>query len=412
MFGSITHTRAFVIGLSLFGTILLSSCSSDSPSAPSGPSAVSGNVSKGPIAGSNVNIHQIDLPGTVGAYVAGPYVTDASGNWSGQIPAGVGGPYVFIVTDGSYVDEATSSTITLSAATEWYGILQGATSQVTPLTHTTFLAMQTLVNKGASINTALLQATQSSITAFGFSFTTTTPSDAAAAGSTEKAYAGLLGGLSELTDANAALAAFASTPKDQLITAVATDLVDGRLDGLDGAGNPIQVPTDATGTTTLPLPALSAPDISAWLIATNAYCASVTSLNGVSYSPTLPWNPSDVQSDDEVTFSGAGALLLESTMFVPSSSVIISGTQHRWEDADDHVQILTVPNSPTSVQTLYVTYLYLGTSYVWTVTNFSGVPGVTRSNGFTYFDDVILSAISGTMTTIQLNGSLEEPTGP
>jgi len=417
MFWYFRHGRPWLLSLLVTGTLLTAGCGSDNPTSPPGPTAVNGNVNKAPLVGANVDIHQINTDGTIGAHVAGPFVTDANGNWTGSIGAGTPGPFVLVATGGSYVDEATGSTILLAAGRELYGLLQGVASQVTPVSHATFLAMQALVTGGTTLADAIAQTVASSQASFGFNFATTVPSDAAGAGTAQKSYAALLGGLSTLLDANPALSAFTNTLPIDLVIALAKDMANGKLDGLDGSGNVILVPTDATGTTTSPLPALSAGDLSAWLNEATVYCSTVLSLNGISFNPNVAWNPANPGQvgSGSVTFSGPGAALLLSSNFTPTSShatIPDPDPSYIWEDVPNYVEILTVPETATTVRTLYIVYFDGVNSYVWNSFNGAGIAGVSRAGGVTTFTNVSVPQLSGGTTTLILNGSLTEPPLP
>ncbi|MGH7682285.1 MAG: hypothetical protein ACRENN_09910, partial [Candidatus Eiseniibacteriota bacterium] len=293
------------------GTFLGGCGSDDSPTQPPAPTptSVGGNVSKAPIAGATINIHKINSDGSIGALVAGPFTTDANGNWTGTLPPSASGPYVMVSTGGSYVDEASGATVSPAAGQDLYGILQGTASQVTPLTHATFLAAQARVTGGATLSTAISSATASSTAAFGFNFATTAPSDSATAAANAKAYAALLGGLSTLLEANPVLASVSTALQMDLVLALAKDMADGKLDGLDALGAAILVPLQPSGTAALP--ALSASDLSAWLIAANAYAASEPTLAAVSFSTNLVWNPSGSNSNNgsggTITFTCSGS---------------------------------------------------------------------------------------------------------
>ena len=271
---------------------IITSCGDDkNPAKPVPPTSAGGNVSKAPIVGATVNIYKINTDGSIGAFVAGPFTTDAGGNWSGTIPVGSPGPYVMVSTGGTYTDEATGNPVTVAPGQELHGYFQSGSCAVTPLTDATFSAIQALVGGGTGLTTAINGATTSSVVAFGFSFTTTTPSDAPTATAHQKEYAALLGGLSKLLHGNLALTDFAGTPQVDLVIALAKDMADGKLDGLDAFGATILVPTNATGTTTDSLPALSSTNLSAWLTEANAYAASQPDLRGISFNTSLAWNP-------------------------------------------------------------------------------------------------------------------------
>jgi hypothetical protein len=383
----------------------------DNPTSPSGPTAVDGSVNKAPVAGAALNIHRIDADGSIGTLVAGPFTTDTAGNWSGEIPASTSGNFVMVATGGSYVDEATGNTVALAAGQELFGILKGSSAHVTPLSHAIFQATQALVDGGTPLATAIARATSSSVPAFGFDFATTAPSDLASASANQKEYAALLGGLSTLLDANPLLGAFTSTRPVDLVTAVASDMADGKLDALDAFGSSIQVPTDASGTPTAALPALSPADLSAWLNAANSYAATVSTLDGVSFNPSTAWNPSSLATgggSGSVVFSGDGAASLPSVDFDVTSSGTFD-VQIFWSDDVNNVEILVVPNTLNGIRTAYVSHTIGETSLIWNAFNDGGIPGITRSGGKVTFTDASLNQLTGGTTTLILKGVLTEP---
>lgn len=389
--------------------ILLSAgCGSDSTTAPPGPTALQGGVFKGPIVGATLYVYLIHADGSQGGQVGGPWTTDANGNWAGQVDYGIGGPFLMVSTGGTYVDEATGGTVSL-AGVQLYGIMQGTQAQVSPLTHATFLGMQALVAGGMTLDDAITQAFANAQTAFGYNIATTAPSDAAGATANAKNYAGLLGGLATLLNANPALSAFVNTPIADLVAALSADLANGKLDGLNAMGTTINVPTDSTHTTTLPWPALSPADLSAWMNAANAYVATVTSLSGITYNTNLVWNPSDPggAASGHVTFSGPGTGYLLSTDFTPTTALYTSGN-YVWVDVPNSVTITVVPvaGSFTLVQTVQVSVA--NGAYLWTAHGASGLVGVTRSGGVTTFSTLATQELLGALTVLILDGSLDE----
>ena len=399
--------------LSLAGAILLSGCS-DNPTGPPTPTptSVSGNVNKAAIVGASVTIHKLNSNGSINGNVeAGPFTTDIKGDFHGSIPPGVSGPFAMVSVGGSYTDEATGATVTVPAGRELYGIYQAGSSAVTPLTDATYRGMLTLVTGGASLSTAIARAVQTSSTAFGFNFTTTTP-DALGTGIGQKEYAALLGGISRLLNANPALSAFTSTPPFDLVLALVADLADGKLNGLTGAGSSIMVPTDPSGTTTLPWPALSATDLSAWLTEVNAYAASVPALNGIAFPTNTSWNPAASGgggggSGGTITFGGTGVAYLPANTCTPDSNYVYAGTQLVWYDRAKHVEITAIPGSVSgTIETLYVVY----SPYVWTVHNSGGIPNIIVSGGKTIFTNAVVYQFSPTGTAdLTLSGTLTNP---
>ena len=352
----------------------------------------------------------------MGAPIGGPFTTDASGNWSGTIVP-QSGPLLLEASGGSYTDEATGNPVTVPAGRWIDGILEGTASQVTPLTHATFSAIQALVGRGSSLAAATTAATATSTVAFGFDFGTTVPSAAAGATANQKKYAGLLGGLSTLLNANPALTAFNNTPPFDLVVGVATDMGDGKLDGLDATGAAVMVVTDAIGASIAPLPALSPIDLSAWLDAANTYCASKPVLNTITFNTGVLWNPSAGPGGNTgVAFTGAGAAVLPSTAFTATGSQIVNADL-KWVDDPHHVEILIAPVPdqqayPGKVQTLNVVYSGVAPSVVWERSVGTGIPGIVMSTGETRFTNTTATETTLGGTTITLNGTLNNPIHP
>ncbi len=393
---------------------LVAGCGDDNPTKPPAPTPIGGNVNKAPIVGASVTVHHLNADGSINpTVVAGPFTTDANGNFSGSPPSG-SGPFAMVSTGGTYTDEATGNPVTVPAGRELYGIYQSGSCAVTPLSHATYLAMTDLVDGGASVSAATTQAIATSTTAFGFNFTTTTPSDASGATANQKKYAALLGGLSTLLDANPALSTFSATPKFDLVLALSQDMADGKLDGTDASGNAIQVPTDATGTTFAALPALSATDLSAWLTAANTYAAGVTTLSGIVFNVNTVWNPSATGggggSSGTVAFTGTGAAYMPATTATPDTSYNYQRIQWVWKDRARGIEITGVLSSAggNSIQTLYV--VSTSPSHVWNNSTFNDLTGISVSNGTVTFTNCVVHDLSGGTGDMTLNGSLDIPT--
>ncbi len=407
----------------LLAVSLVAGCGGgDNPTQPPAPkpTSVSGNVNLAANAGASVTIHKINANGTINpAVVAGPFTTDASGNWSGTIPAGTSGPFVMVSTGGTYTDEATGDPITVPAGRELYGIYQSGTSVVTPLTHVTFLSMQARVTGGAALADAINQAIQSATASFGVNFATIVPSDLVTAVTNEKEYAALLGGVSRLLDANPALTAFINTVVMDLVLALVKDMADGKLDGRDAYGNVILVYTDAGGTATAPLPALSSSDLSAWLTQANLYAAAIAALNGIVFNVNTTWNPSGSSgggSFGTVAFSGAGAALLPAPKAAtPDSSYSPNVGTWEWYDHAHHytIEVLQGGGTGTLAASVSVTYSNGATYHNWQRGGFPGIPGASISGGqggTTTFTNAMLGLNGVGPDTLIVNGTLTNPT--
>jgi hypothetical protein len=398
----------------------LCGCGDDSnPTKPASPTSASGNVNKAPIVGASVNIHTINSNGSIGALVAGPFTTDANGDWTGTIPGGASGPFVMVSTGGSYVDEATGNPVTLGSRQSLYGIYQTGSCAVTPLTHATFLGMRAMVSGGTALATAITAATSSSTTAFGFSFTTTTPSEAAGATTSQKRYAALLGGLSTLLDANPELSGFTNTPPGDLVIALSKDMADGQFDGQE-FGAAIMVPTDATGTTTAEFPGLSLMVLTPWLTAANTYAASQTNLAGISFNVLTLWNPSKLRGGGggrgTVTFSGTGlGSLGGNTACTPDTSYLTADPLLVWNDQVHGIDITAIPADqnayPGKIETVSVTS-WTSTEVDWSMFTPSGVAGISMVGGKTTFTNTVLTEVTAGGTSLTLNGTLTNPVPP
>lgn len=96
---------------------------------------VVGQVSKGPVAGGQVKIYNLNSDGSVGQLLK-TTTTNAFGQYTTH--ANISGPSLFVVTGGSYTDEATGQTMTISSDTPLRAakdtVSETMTVAVTPLT--------------------------------------------------------------------------------------------------------------------------------------------------------------------------------------------------------------------------------------------------------------------------------------
>jgi len=238
---------------------------------PAAKSSVSGAVTKGPVAGAQLYLYQMDAAGIkTGDPVAGPIQTAADGSWSVQIPDSIPRPLLIESSGGTYTDEATGATVNAGSLNSF--LPAGAeTAAVTPLSE---LLVRTArehlaTNEGASIEEGIDAggAVLDDVLGVSFDPLTTVPSttgeDPAA-----KQYAAVLGGLS--TQANNISAG--TDPFDTVI-ALIQDASDGVVDGKkDGEAVTI-------GTEEGPLPATSGDDL---VQAIGDYVASNQDLSEIS----------------------------------------------------------------------------------------------------------------------------------
>lgn len=240
--------RTSLSGLMLLAALALVGCggggSSSSPSS-SSPSttAVDGTLSKGPVANAEIRLYRMgDDGGPDGNAVAGPFTTDADGNWQADVRDSLPRPLVVVSTGGSYTDEATApAVVDLTGRSLQSYLPEGSTgSAITPLTD--MLARLTWANiaSGDEAGTALTNAKAKLQEALGAAFdpltTRPVPPDAANGGDRDqRAYTAVLGALSHLANTLDPSA----DPLDMAI-AITEDMSDGTLDGQKD-GSPVPV---------------------------------------------------------------------------------------------------------------------------------------------------------------------------
>ncbi len=310
------HNYFIFIILLAFSLVPLGGCGDDGgpsgPSTPPQPMNVSGTVSKSVVSGAAVTIHNFTAGGGMGAQVAGPFNTDSQGAWSGQLPAGVTGTFLVMATGGSYTDEATANTV--SVTSPMYGILATANApigMVTPLTHAAVVNAQARISNGETLAAALNASVTGLQNAFGFNPMTTSPVIPLPRGNNaglSDEYAVFLAGLSELvnTALTTAVDLFASA------LAIALDMTDGVLDGVDANGNQIQIDL---GSGLENMPVLDADDISALIDAANQWASN----NGLTTVLSVP----DLDDFADVDPGGGGALFCPGT---PGGSLAVTGS--------------------------------------------------------------------------------------
>jgi len=140
----------------------LVACSGDDAPVPAASAVVSGTVVKGPITGATVTIYAVDSAGVKGAVLA-TTTTGAGGTYNATVA--YTGPVLVEVTGGTYVDEATGATRTLSdpmrvmVTTTAGGTVTGV---VTPLT-TAAYSLGQVGGTGGAVNIATYGAAITSI---------------------------------------------------------------------------------------------------------------------------------------------------------------------------------------------------------------------------------------------------------
>ena len=298
-------------------------CGSDKKTNPDPqPLSVSGFVVKGPIEGASVAIRTIGVGGAPGSVVSGPFTTLADGSWSGTISDGADRQFLVVANGGSYDDEATGLTVDLRSQQQLVGYLDTSASTVavvTPVTHAMWLGTRSQMLNGMTARAAWAER----VTGFDdllFDPVVTVPRGDGTL--PERRYAAWLGGFSAMANADA-FDEFEGVNAFDIVSALAEDLADGRLDGrgvgdsnveIDGT----QIPAmDESGVTALVDAAEEAAgDTGLWGVVEidppvvladceEALAAAHTELENVLFEEI---NAEDPQYPDEVDFSGVKAL--------------------------------------------------------------------------------------------------------
>ena len=268
------QTKSFSILLILLSFLLLSACGGggDDPVLGSENTAISGFVIDGPISGSNVTLHRVNTDGTTGDQVAGPFTTDASGQWSGTVPNNITGTLVVVAVGGQYTDDATGSTITLAADEvlhSWFDPANPADQGVvSPITDSLWQSAKQGMSTGDTLAVAVAAAEQLATDFWGFDPTSTVPNTSSTTAANLR-YGAMLGGYSFLMDnrAELQLEPFSSMNRFTLTRLIMDDMADGRLDGIGIDGSRLEAPDGTL------FPILSGNDLSAFFTQVNAYTA-------------------------------------------------------------------------------------------------------------------------------------------
>jgi hypothetical protein len=229
-------TLAALVGSSL----LLLACGGGSGTAPATPTTtgtVSGTVTKGPVSGASVVAYAI-ANGTMGAQVGGG-TTDSAGNF--VIPIGdYSGPLMLQARGGTYVDEATGTTMTLQTgdvmACAIPSVTAGAATTGVQITPVTSMAHSRVHHMAGGITAASITTANAAMGAY-FSVADilhTVPMNPRVAGSAT----GASQDAKNYGMAIAAMSQYAMTigmPNSSgFVTAMMDDASDGVMDGMMG----------------------------------------------------------------------------------------------------------------------------------------------------------------------------------
>ncbi|MDD1749214.1 MAG: hypothetical protein LUO89_04995 [Methanothrix sp.] len=206
------------------------------------PPTLTGSVVKGPVSGATVNLFALNSDGTKGALI-GNANTDSHGNFTVNLTATPQGPILAESSGGSYLNEISGVTETLSSADILTAVLPAGTTMaaVTPLTHMAATRARVLAAAGMPIATAVNAANIGVAQQYQLmDIIGTLPvaiNDAtqmATALLEQRRYGLVLAGITKV-------AADLNVRPIDLAQAFATDMEDGILDGL--GEDPIPIPT-------------------------------------------------------------------------------------------------------------------------------------------------------------------------
>ncbi len=217
------------------------------PATPSQPTTntttVSGAVTKGPVAGAQLEFYEVDNFGFgIGSPVA-TATTNADGTFSADIPDNVG-VLLIVASGGAFVDEsdqepdpALRRRVQLTPDQFFLGILpQGATSvAINPFTDVLIERARFLGGIDGTFPMRFAEAKAIFDAQMGFDVLTTIPANpidpAPGSNNAQMQYALILGGLANVIN-NVSIQLGLPGPTYDVIVAVTLDLIDGQIDGM------------------------------------------------------------------------------------------------------------------------------------------------------------------------------------
>ena len=219
---------------------------------PAPPIELTGNVVKAPLVGATVKFYLLNQNGTKGALL-GSTLTDANGNYLVTLNPGPTGPILAEASGGFYIDEWTGVNTPLTPTDVLTAALPVGTTQasVNPVTHMAAIRAQVMAAGGIPLATAVNAANVGVAGLYNLpNIINILPAPANNADATplatwiERTYGIIMGGIAQL-------AASLNVRAIDLGQALANDLSDGSLDGINGTAA-IMVPTIGGGQITLP----------------------------------------------------------------------------------------------------------------------------------------------------------------
>ncbi len=337
-----------LIKFTLPALFILMTAACGSSTTPAATTTVTGSVVAAPVAGATVTVKDGN-----GATVA-TATTGTDGTYSVSIPdASLAGDLLIESAGGTYTDEATGTAGVAAETLSAYiagGTLSAAASKayITP--------SSTIVNKLVAGGKTLTEANTAFSTAFGYTpDSTVKPDMASAAADATQQSAEKLAGFHE--------AAFSQLTSDQglaagkqfeLLNALATDLADGSLDGMDGS-------TAVTTTSGNPIPA---------------------DIQSKFETAMMDWN-ANANNTSGVTASDIGNLPFAKTVLTTSYKVeYVAGTMAAMQGKT--MFKIRVSNISTGAAVTGLTLAVTPTMHMSTMSHTAPVDGVTDNGDGTY----------------------------
>jgi hypothetical protein len=211
---------------------------------------ITGNVAKGLVSSATVKFFTLNANGTKGNLL-GTTTTDSNGNFTVTLTV-ISDPIMADASGGSYVNEVSGVTDTLSGSDKLTAVLPAGTTQaaITPLTNMAAARARTLVAAGISLATAVDAANVGVAQQYNLSdilgilpVGVDNAAQVATSSRDQRDYGIILAGITQE-------AANLNVRPIDLATALAKDMEDGILDGL--GESQIQVPTITGSVITLP----------------------------------------------------------------------------------------------------------------------------------------------------------------
>jgi len=243
----------------VFITCLLAACGGGGDGSPTASTTVSGVASKGPILGGNVNVYAVNADGSRGRLLGTATTSTTDGSYQVN-DLGYNGNIIVVVTEGTYVDEATGITLPNPGLKAALPSATGAVKvAVTPLTDVAFKQMSSASGGFSSANITTFNSVVS--TAFGVDIIGTQPVNAtdataiAGAGQAAIDYGVALAAISKMVDNGAAtdvanaiqqIKADLSSATPQLTTT--GPALSQAISDMTGGADPVLAPTITAGT--------------------------------------------------------------------------------------------------------------------------------------------------------------------